>query len=747
MRSPFTLLARLVNGHPRVVAGLLVVVLLASFYGTTLISMETGTAGYLDKNTPFGQNYDTYTSTFSSDVLILLVETDDSTGVSQLQFLDRISQDVRSQANIRSVSSIADLIKQANGGAIPTSASEVIAIKGAIPASMLERYVPSNTFTMVLVTLDTGLSKEQATSALHNVQSLVANTEMPPGTTVSVTGSTAFSEQMGTEMGTSTGTLIGVAMLLMIIVMGLLFGYVNHRFLPVLIVAMGLIITFGVMGLVGIKITMAAIGAFPILIGLGIDYAIQFQSRLEEESRKGPLADAVQETMVNTGPAVFYAMFATAMGFAALFLSPLPMIHGFALVSIIGIATCYVVSLIGIPVFARIVNYTPKGVHQEVHEATGFDRFLGTFSVRIAKNPLPLLAVVGVVALVGVALDPHIPISTDEDTFVPQDMPALVLMEKATRTMGSTESLPILVRGDAVDSLDSLAWMLEFEEYALEHHSSLLTGSTSIADLVVKYNGGRLPSTEAELRGVLAAIPAATKAQYLSGHGTAQIAFTSTEMSVPAQADLKAQLEDELVFISPPAGITAQPTGGFALFTKLISDIADNKDRMTVLGFVLVLAVLLGVYRKIDAATPLIPIVAVVGWNAVAMTVLGIEYTPLTATLGSMTIGVAAEYTILVLERFLEERERTTDVYAAIEHSVQKIGRAITVSGLATAFGFSALCVSTFPMISNFGITTVIAVLFSLIGAIVVMPAALVVVDRVQSWVDRRRSTGAATAA
>jgi predicted RND superfamily exporter protein len=168
---------------------------------------------------------------------------------------------------------------------------------------------------------------------------------------------------------------------------------------------------------------------------------------------------------------------------------------------------------------------------------------------------------------------------------------------------------------------------------------------------------------------------------------------------------------------------------------------------MTVLGFVLVLATLLVVYRKIDAVAPLIPIVAVVGWNAVAMTVLGIEYTPLTATLGAMTIGVAAEYTILVLERFLEERERYGDVYAAIEHSVQKIGRAITVSGLAIIAAFSALCVSTFPMISNFGITTVIAVGFSLIGAIVVMPAALVLVDRLQSRIEIRRETGATAAA
>jgi hydrophobe/amphiphile efflux-3 (HAE3) family protein len=740
MQSPFTLLARLVNGYPKVMAGLLLVVLAASLYGTTLISMETGTSGYLDESSAFGQDYAGYTSTFSADTIILLIETADPTGVDQLRFMDSLEEDLRPQQHVTSVASIADLVKQANGGTMPASAAEVSAITSKVPASLLERYLPSKTFTMISVTLDPGLSKDQSTSALHNIESFVASADVPPGTTVSVTGSSAFSEQMSAEMGTSTGTLIAVAMILMVVVMGLLFGYVSHRFLPVLMVGMGLVITFGVMGLAGIRISMAAIGAFPVLIGLGIDYAIQFHARLEEEARKGSLAEAIRHTMENTGPAVFYAMFATAMGFAALYLSPVPMIRGFALVSIIGIATCYAVSLVAIPLFARLVGYRPKGVHTEIHEATGYDRFLGTLSVRIARNPLPLLAVVGLVALVGVSLDPSIPISTDEKTFVPQDMPALVLMEKVGRTMGSTSPVPILVTGDRVDSLETLAWMLEFEDYALEHHADRLTGATSIADLAIQYNGGTLPTTESELQVVLGAIPAATKNAYLSGHATAQISFSSTRMDMPTQDALKGQLEEELAFTSPPPGVSARPTGSFALFTKLIDDIADNKDSMTVLGFVLVLGTLLVVYRKIDAAAPLIPIVAVVGWNAVAMTVLGIDYTPLTATLGAMTIGVAAEYTILVLERFLEERERCGDVYAAIEHSVQKIGRAITVSGLATAFGFSALCASTFPMISNFGVTTVIAVGFSLVGAIVVMPAALVVVDRAQTWIEHRRA-------
>jgi hypothetical protein len=131
-----------------------------------------------------------------------------------------------------------------------------------------------------------------------------------------------------------------------------------------------------------------------------------------------------------------------------------------------------------------------------------------------------------------------------------------------------------------------------------------------------------------------------------------------------------------------------------------------------------------------------------VGWNAVMMYILGIDYTPLTATLGSMTIGVTAEYTILVMERYAEEKERTHDSLAAIQESVQKIGTAITVSGLATFFGFSALCLATFPIISNFGITTLIAVAFSLISAIFVMPAVLSLMGSVSEWFEHRKTPG-----
>ncbi len=215
------------------------------------------------------------------------------------------------------------------------------------------------------------MSEDAKTATLKNVESLVAQNSPPPGVKISVSGSAAFSEQMKTEMGSSMGVLIGGAMVLMVIVMGILFAYASHRFLPVLFVGIGLTTAMGFMGLAGIKLNMAVIGAFPVMIGLGIDYGIQFHARLDEEARKGSLDKAVSVMITRTGPAVMYAMLATCMGFIAMFISTVPMIRSFGLVAMIGVMSCFVISLIGIPTIAHLVNYTPKQQKTELCYAVG----------------------------------------------------------------------------------------------------------------------------------------------------------------------------------------------------------------------------------------------------------------------------------------------------------------------------------------------------------------------------------------
>jgi hypothetical protein len=217
------------------------------------------------------------------------------------------------------------------------------------------------------------------------------------------------------------------------------------------------------------------------------------------------------------------------------------------------------------------------------------------------------------------------------------------------------------------------------------------------------------------------------------------IRFSTINLEMTTQNALKIQMEKDITFLQPPVGITLAPVGSFYLFTSLINGLTSSKEAMTLLGFMLVFAFLALVYRHLHAVTPLVPIIFIVGWNAGAMYMLGIAYTPITATLGSMTIGVAAEYTILVMERYTEEEERLHDHIAAIQESVNKIGTAITISGLATFFGFSALCLSSFPILSNFGITTLIAVGFSLMGAIFIMPAILSVMGDLTERLEKRK--------
>ena len=756
----FSSIARFVNRRPKLVVALIGIIFIIALVGMTMITMATGDDTYLNKNSAEGIINNEYTNTFSSDSLILIIQTSDPLNPAVLSYMDRLEADIRQQQHISGASSIVDILKQENNGVLPQTKGEITALVNQIPPAVQATAVPSNVLTLMEVQLDSALSDATETSVLNNVQQVVAQSNPPAGVTVEISGTPAFTAQMESAMGSQMGILISAAMILMIIVMGLLFSYVSYRFLPVIFVGLGLTTALGLMGLAHIPLNMAVLGAFPVMIGLGIDYAIQFHARLDEESRKGSLDDAVYMTITRTGPAVMYAMLATSLGFSAMFISTVPMIQSFGLVAIIGIMSCYCISLVGIPAVAQVIHYKPKQQTPAVCYAVGenacdtlpmkrkeswsYGQFLTNTSVKIAKNPVPILLIVALIAVIGFQIDPIIPIDANQNDFVPSNMPALIQMNQVTRILGSTTTADFYVQGARVTDLDTLQWIKTFQDYELSHHSEI-TSATSIVTYIMAYNGGVMPQTQSQVNAALDKMPSSVKDQYLSGSMRGVIAFGMTNLQIPQEEDLKNVMEKDITFLQPPPGITVQPTGSFEVFTGLISGLTSSKDEMTYLGFALIFIFLALVYRHVHAVSPMIPIVFIVGWNSVMMYILGLSYTPLTATLGSMTIGVAAEYTILVMERYSEEEERLHDHIAAIQESVKRIGTAITVSGLATFFGFSALCLSSFPITSNFGISTLIAVGFSLCGAIFIMPAVLSLMGQFTEWLETRKSSSHVT--
>lgn len=79
--------------------------------------------------------------------------------------------------------------------------------------------------------------------------------------------------------------------------------------------AFGVLFIFGVLGLLGISLTVEILPVAALGIGLGVDYGIYVVSRLKQEFRtEKPLKDAIYGSLATSGKAVFFTGMAVALG-------------------------------------------------------------------------------------------------------------------------------------------------------------------------------------------------------------------------------------------------------------------------------------------------------------------------------------------------------------------------------------------------------------------------------------------------
>ncbi len=96
-----------------------------------------------------------------------------------------------------------------------------------------------------------------------------------------VTGEPVIVSDLNSSITHSIELLLVVVLLVMAGTLGLIFSG-RPRLLPLAVALLAAALTFGALSLVGASLTMASIAVLPVLVGLAVDYAIQFQSRVEE---------------------------------------------------------------------------------------------------------------------------------------------------------------------------------------------------------------------------------------------------------------------------------------------------------------------------------------------------------------------------------------------------------------------------------------------------------------------------------
>ena len=133
------------------------------------------------------------------------------------------------------------------------------------------------------------------------------------------------------------------------------------------------------------------------------------------------------------------------------------------------------------------------------------------------------------------------------------------------------------------------------------------------------------------------------------------------------------------------------------------------------------------------AAVPLIPIALATGWSGGILFVLGllpgpleVELNPMSVTLGALVIAISTEFSVLLSARYSQERDNGAGPARAIELAYASTGAAVLASGATAIAGFAALAASDIRMLRDFGIVTVVDLTVSLVGVMLVLPAALV---------------------
>jgi predicted RND superfamily exporter protein len=197
---------------------------------------------------------------------------------------------------------------------------------------------PDPRHALMVVRLLGNASIDEQSAAAEKVAELAAG-ERFDGFAVTVTGSAALLAEINDRMRSDIATTGVLAVVVMAVIL-LLVLRARWRLLSLAVMAVGITWAFAVVGYLGIPLTMVTISGLPILIGLGVDFAIQLHCRYEEEAAQ-PHGDPLERTVRRLGPALGVAMVAAVVGFLALRLSSVPMIRDFGVLLAVGAAMSF----------------------------------------------------------------------------------------------------------------------------------------------------------------------------------------------------------------------------------------------------------------------------------------------------------------------------------------------------------------------------------------------------------------------
>lgn len=732
---------------------ILLFVAISAFFALQLpkVKIDTDIKSHLPKDMPSRIDTDRIDELFGgTEMLMVLVQADDILNTETLKRVKQLSRKINRIKGVNKVMSLFDLksIKNEDGTMIVNPAVKMIPendeereeIRKDIMANdLVYGSVVAKDFslTAIIAMLKTNTKDEEIVPEFLKVIK-----EVPGNEKIQLGGLPLNRFETGICIRKDLQLLMPLGILIMLVFLFVCFRRIRGVAMPFTIVIMSIIVSVGVIALIGWKIHMVTVILPVFLIAVANNYGIHMIARYQEDNvpannfSKRELARRMFQSL---GKLVLFTGLTTIAGMLCLCGHIMVPAKELGVLSAIGVLFALSASMFLIP---AIMSFLPLSKPVYSHTVNDYkkkpvlDRLLWISGDFISRNPKRVLIILLIFTLISAFGIFRVVVDTNPNGYYPPDHPSVTVNNLIDKHLGGSQNVAVVFKGDIKDpkimnkidqtehalaQMDEIGTTLSIARVLHQMSRALNDSSDSYYDKIPDSHDGI--AQYFELYSMSGDPDDFNKlVDFTQSHAiiTARINKTSTSVlsEVVKRIEKMVKGDPDVLLV-----------GGFGVVLSELAEAVVEGQLLSLLSSIIVVAILIMLlFRSFNAgiisAVPLtFSIIVLFG----LMGVFGIELNIVTALLSSIMIGVGVDYTIHFLWRYREERRAGLDAVSAVRKTLTTTGRGITFNALAVIIGFVALFFSTFLPVRFFGFLVVVSILACLIGALVLVPALVLV--------------------
>ncbi|SDS58763.1 efflux RND transporter permease subunit [Winogradskyella sediminis] len=540
---------------------------------------------------------------------------------------------------------------------------------------------------------------------------------------------------------------IGGALFVTSLIFFLFFRSFTATFISLVVVCIGVMWTFGILGLLGYEITVLTALIPPLIIVIGIPNCIFLINKFQHEVKShGNKVKSLQRVITKVGNATLMTNVTTASGFATFILTESTLLKEFGIVASLSILAIFTLCLMIIPIMYTFLPY-PKERHLEHLNKRWIGAFVNWMESMV-KNKKITIYITTLILIVASIIGIHqIKISGS----LIEDMPQNTTFFKDIRFFESEFNgimpLEIMIntkRKKGVMKLATLKRMDELEE--LIEDIPELSRPISVVSLVkyskqAYYNGNpkyyQLPTSQENSFILSYAKNSATDVDMLNNFvdSTGQYARITTfmkDIGTDKMERIQEDLQDEINKLFPKERYDVIITGKALVFQKGTKYLVKNLAISLTLAIVLIALFMAYLFRSfrmiiVSLMPNLLPLLVTAG----IMGYIGVPIKPSTILVFSIAFGISVDDTIHFLAKYRQELQANNwkikkSVYAALRET----GVSMIYTSIVLFFGFSVFTISNFGGTVALGALVSITLLFAMLSNLLLLPSLLLSLER-----------------